>query len=123
MTCVESSSFPSTPRRTRSSIADINAARVLPDPVGAAISVCLCLLISGHACNCGSVGAGKLRANQRATAGWKISSCIGEMHYKVRHKKAQKIAADPPSSRQSGALFKLFSKLLKLLFQLLNFHS
>src|SRR5215216_4208239 len=93
MTCVESSSFPSTPRRTRSSMAEKNAARVLPDPVGAAISVCRCFLISGHARNCGSVGAGKLRANQRATAGWKISSFIGEMHYKGRHKKPQRHSA------------------------------
>src|SRR5438045_6205385 len=53
-----------------------DALPILPDPVGAAISVCRCFLISGHACSCGSVGAGKLRANQRATAGWKISRFI-----------------------------------------------
>src|SRR5215216_3604925 len=113
MTCVESSSFPATPRRTRSSIADINAARVLPDPVGAAISVCRCLLISGHACSCGSVGAGKLRANQRATAGWKISSFIGETHYKQSDKKIR--ALHP----RKAVLLELSSKLLKLFFQLL----
>src|SRR6185369_8469202 len=84
MTCVESSSFPSTPRRTRSSIAERNAARVLPEPVGAAISVCRCFLISGHACVCDTVGAGKLRANQRATAGWKISRFIRDGHYTGR---------------------------------------
>jgi len=50
----------------------INAARkaasVLPEPVGAAIKVFRCSLIAGQACSCGGVGAGKLSANQRATA-------------------------------------------------------
>src|SRR5919112_629320 len=118
MTCVESSSFPSTPRRTRSSMAERNAARVLPDPVGAAISVCRCFLISGHARSCGSVGAGKLRANQRATAGWKSSCCIGEMHYKARHKNHKEIRGFHP---YDPCLLELFSELLELLFELLHF--
>ena len=52
-----------------------NAASVLPDPVGAAISVCLPAAISCHPAACGSVGpAGNLRPNQARTAGWNESS-------------------------------------------------
>jgi hypothetical protein len=46
----------------------------LPEPVGAATSVELWALISGQARFCASVGAGKCRLNQAATAGWKPSS-------------------------------------------------
>ena len=52
-----------------------NAASVLPDPVGAAISVCRPAAISAHPPACGSVGpAGNRRPNQAATAGWNDSS-------------------------------------------------
>jgi pimeloyl-ACP methyl ester carboxylesterase len=52
-----------------------NAASVLPDPVGAAISVCLPAAISCHPAACGSVGpAGNRRPNQARTAGWNESS-------------------------------------------------
>ena len=52
-----------------------NAASVLPDPVGAAISVCLPAAISRHPPACGSVGpAGNRRPNQARTAGWNDSS-------------------------------------------------
>src|ERR1051326_6389741 len=105
MTCVESSRFPSTPRRTRSSMAERKAARVLPDPVGAAINVCRCFLISGQACNCGSVGAGKVRANQRATAGWNSSRFIRDEYYNLYD------------------LFELLLEFLKLRLQLLDFSS
>ena len=45
------------PCRTRSSIAAMNAASVLPEPVGAAISTLRPALISGHASACAGVGA------------------------------------------------------------------
>ncbi len=48
-----------------------NAASVLPEPVGAAISVCRPAWISGQARACGSVGRPKRFSNQEATAGWK----------------------------------------------------
>ena len=52
-----------------------NAASVLPDPVGAAIRVCLPAAISCHPAACGSVGpAGNRRPNQACTAGWNDSS-------------------------------------------------
>src|SRR6266516_2087608 len=52
-----------------------NAASVLPDPVGAAISVCRPAAISCHPAACGSVGpAGNRPSNQARTAGWNDSS-------------------------------------------------
>ena len=45
------------------------AASVLPDPVGAAISVWRPAWIAGQAARCGAVGSAKLRPNQPATAG------------------------------------------------------
>ena len=52
-----------------------NAASVLPEPVGAAISVCLPAATSRHPAACGSVGPpGKRRSNQVRTAGWNDSS-------------------------------------------------
>ena len=52
-----------------------NAASVLPEPVGAAISVCRPAAISAQPSACGSVGpAGNRRANQVRTAGWNDSS-------------------------------------------------
>src|SRR5580704_3616734 len=70
MTCVASASGASRPCRTRSSIADMKAASVLPDPVGAAMRVWPPVLIAGHASACAGVGEAKLSANQFATAGW-----------------------------------------------------
>ena len=46
-----------------------NAASVLPEPVGAAISTWRPAWIAGHAFACAGVGAAKVRLNQRATAG------------------------------------------------------
>ena len=60
---------PPAPCRTSPSIAARNAASVLPEPVGAAISTCRPAWIAGHACACAAVGAAKLRSNQAATAG------------------------------------------------------
>ncbi len=45
------------------------AASVLPDPVGAAISVWRPPWIEGHAARWGAVGPEKLRLNHAATAG------------------------------------------------------
>ena len=57
------------PWRTRSSIAARKAAKVLPEPVGAAISVCRPALISGQASACAGVARAKRLSNQSATAG------------------------------------------------------
>ena len=62
------------PSRTSASIAVRNAVRVLPEPVGAATRVSRPLAIAGQAAICASVGAGKLRVNHAATAGWNASS-------------------------------------------------
>ncbi len=43
--------------------------KVLPEPVGAAISVCRPALISGHASACAAVARAKRPSNQSATAG------------------------------------------------------
>src|SRR5436190_7987481 len=51
-------------------MAERNAARVLPEPVGAATSTCRPALMAGHACACASVGRGKRSLNQRSTEGW-----------------------------------------------------
>src|SRR5258708_37185428 len=47
------------------------AARVFPDPVGAAIRTCCCAWMAGQACSCGAVAASNVLVNQFATAGWK----------------------------------------------------
>ena len=66
------------PCRTSPSIAARNAASVLPEPVGAAISTCRPAWIAGQASACAAVGAAKLRSNQAATAGWnRVSSVMG----------------------------------------------
>src|SRR5262249_38473055 len=48
----------------------MKAARVLPEPVGAAISTCWPDLIAGQASACAGVGALKALSNHAATAGW-----------------------------------------------------
>ena len=60
---------PASPWRTKPSIAARNAASVLPEPVGAAISTWRPAWIAGQASACAGVGAAKLRSNQAATAG------------------------------------------------------
>ena len=62
------------PSRTSASIVARNAVRVLPEPVGAATRVSRPPAMAGQAATCASVGAGKLRANHAATAGWKPAS-------------------------------------------------
>ncbi len=46
-----------------------NAARVLPEPVGAEISVVRPARICGQPCSCGSVGVPNLAMNHSATKG------------------------------------------------------
>src|SRR5258706_7243038 len=58
------------PRRTRSSMAARKAAKVLPEPVGAATSAWRPDCIAGQACRCASVGDAKLLRNHASTAGW-----------------------------------------------------
>src|SRR6185503_2903795 len=127
MTCVELSSCPSRPSLTRSSMAERNAARVFPDPVGAAMRVCRCFLISGHARNCGSVAAGKLRANQRATAGWKISRFIRDQDYTPFASGLHSWATSPQMKRTDPfpipRSLELFPELLELFFQFLDLGS
>ena len=60
-----------------------NPVRVLPEPVGEATSTSRPAAMAGQAPDCGGVGpAGKRRANQLATAGWKsdsgeVAACVG----------------------------------------------
>ena len=52
-----------------------NPVSVLPEPVGEATRTSLPAAMWGQAADCGGVGpAGKRRANQLATAGWKSDS-------------------------------------------------
>src|SRR6516164_8712572 len=48
----------------------MKAAKVFPEPVGAATSTLRPVLMAGQACVCAAVGARKVRSNQAATAGW-----------------------------------------------------
>src|SRR5271156_4719564 len=74
---VSSGNAPSIPSLTSWSIAARNAAKVLPDPVGAATSTLRPDWIAGHAWACAGVGASKVRVNHEATAGWKESRTSG----------------------------------------------
>ena len=54
---------------TNRSSAHRNAASVLPEPVGALISVCSPVAIAGQACAWAGVGASKARSNHSLTCG------------------------------------------------------
>ena len=69
-TRVASGSPLASPSRTSASMPARKAVSVLPEPVGAATSTSRPPTIAGHAACWASVGAGKRRANQPATAGW-----------------------------------------------------
>ena len=56
--------------RKRPSTAARKAASVLPDPVGAAMSVWRPSRIRGQPSRCGAVGSPRRAPNQEATAGW-----------------------------------------------------
>ena len=69
-TRVTSCSWPFAPSRASESMAARNAASVLPEPVGAAISACPPPAIAGQASSCAGVApAGKVRENHAWTAG------------------------------------------------------
>src|ERR1700680_3133177 len=51
-------------------MAERNAAKVLPEPVGAATNTWCPADSAGQAATCASVGASKVRENHAATAGW-----------------------------------------------------
>src|ERR1044072_3859852 len=59
------------------------AAKVLPDPVGAAISTFRPCLICGQASPCAGVGEAKVFSNQLVTAGWKRRARSMQGEYKV----------------------------------------
>ncbi len=59
-------------------MADRNAASVLPEPVGAAISAFWCCEVACQACDCADVGALKRDVNHSATAGWNGRSCMAQ---------------------------------------------
>ena len=76
-TRVTSCSPPAAPSRTSESMAARNAASVLPEPVGAAISAWLPLAIAGHASSCAGVApSGKRAGEPRLHGGMKL----GERH-------------------------------------------
>src|SRR5271167_3629129 len=61
-------------------MAERNAAKVLPEPVGAATKTCRPAKSAGHAATCASVGAAKVRENHAATAGWnELSTLTGKL--------------------------------------------
>ena len=51
-----------------------NAASVLPDPVGAQMSVCPPAVMAGQPCACAAVGAANDDSNQERVAGEKAAS-------------------------------------------------
>ena len=51
-----------------------NAASVLPEPVGAEISVVRPARMCGQPCSCGSVGVPKRWTNHSCTSGWAHAS-------------------------------------------------
>ena len=68
-TSVRSSRSPASALRTRRSMQARNAASVLPEPVGAEISVVRPARICGQPCSCGSVGVPNFWTNHSATRG------------------------------------------------------
>ena len=77
-TCVSSRSVPAAACFASSSMTPRNAASVLPEPVGALISVFAPLRMASHALSWTLVGAAKALRNQPATAGWKISGSMAQ---------------------------------------------
>src|SRR5262245_48604180 len=98
-TSVRSSKSPAIAFRTSRSIQIKNAARVLPDPVGAEISVVSPAKICGHPSSCGSVGVPNRATNQSRTSGCahsrlakgdlveEVAFIAVALHYSARPKK------------------------------------
>src|SRR5271168_1712967 len=75
-----------------------NPVSVLPDPVGEATRTSDPAAMWGQAADCGGVGpAGKRRANQLATAGWK--SISGTLPF---HQEVVTVAAAPSRTTQAA---------------------
>src|SRR5262249_17993980 len=66
--------------RSRSSSAVRNAASVLPEPVGAAMSVWRPSRIAAQPCSWAGVGVPRVSENQRWMAGWKDSRDMSRRH-------------------------------------------
>src|SRR5438045_534897 len=79
------------------SIAQRNAASVLPLPVGASTRVASPRAIAGHPCACGGVGAAKEARNHSATAGWNSSRTSARFATEL----LSNLHARTPSRRQS----------------------
>ena len=97
---------PSTPCRTSSSIAARNAASVLPEPVGAAISTCRPAWIAGQACACAAVGAAKLlgepRRDRRMKQGGRAHGAGVGLRQRLEHR-GDMTALLPEKQGASGA--------------------
>ena len=78
-TWVVSGRSPASPSRTRSSMHVRNAAKVLPEPVGAAMRVCVPWAIAGQPWAWASVGAANLPLNQARTIGWNWERGMGQV--------------------------------------------
>src|SRR5258708_38706983 len=87
----------------RPSMAERNAASVLPEPVGAAISAWPPDLIAGQASFCAAVGSAKLALNQAATAGWNVGSDVTCRSCWLPRRGANAIAAGRLRTGQTGA--------------------
>src|SRR3954470_13167185 len=78
-----------------------NAARVLPDPVGAEMRTCSPEAIAGHACSWAGVGAANAASNQSRTAGENWSSGIV---LRVRRAATAGLSVSDASARRPAAL-------------------
>src|SRR5277367_6185233 len=78
------------------------AASVLPDPVGAAISVWRPALMAGQASAWAGVGAAKLSANHPATAGWnRVGAVAGDDGAESASAPVRAAKVDPDSEWRS----------------------
>src|SRR4051795_1708498 len=83
-------------------MADRKAASVLPDPVGAATSVCRPARIAGQASSCAGVGPGKADENHAATAGWNCSGTSASLGQECPNAKGQAARPRRHSQLTSG---------------------
>src|SRR5204862_4612800 len=79
-----------------------NAASVLPDPVGAVMSVCSPVAIAGHACAWTSVGPSKADANQSRTAGVNCDNGTGAQASRDCGQGATAIDGERPASARGN---------------------
>ncbi len=88
-TSVRLVSVPSAACRTSRSMQARNAASVLPDPVGAEISVLRPARMGGQPSVCGSVGVPNRWTNHSRTIGWHQPSAVGTTGSTERGAKVQ----------------------------------